>query len=142
MTTPTHPLTVHGLDLVRPDGTVTLRGLDMLVPPGCSGVVGANGSGKSTLLHLLAGRLTPTAGHVATTGTAGLLPQDLALGAGPGPAGGEPVTPDRDQQAEPSMPHASPCAPPPTISTCGWASSHARSSSRLNTSVGWAPETA
>ena len=79
MTTPTHPLTVHGLDLLRPDGTVTLRGLDLLVPPGRSGLVGANGSGKSTLLHLLAGRLTPTAGHVATTGTVGLLPQDLAL---------------------------------------------------------------
>jgi ATPase subunit of ABC transporter with duplicated ATPase domains len=79
MTTPTHPLAVHGLGLLRPDGTVTLRGLDLLVPPGRSGLVGANGSGKSTLLHLLAGRLTPTAGHVATTGTVGLLPQDLAL---------------------------------------------------------------
>ena len=76
---PTPALSFHGVDLVRPDGTATLRDLDVLVPPGRSGLVGANGSGKSTLLHLAAGRLTPTAGRVSTTGSVGLLPQDLVL---------------------------------------------------------------
>uniref|UniRef100_UPI0032B19E42 ATP-binding cassette domain-containing protein n=1 Tax=uncultured Nocardioides sp. TaxID=198441 RepID=UPI0032B19E42 len=76
---PTHALTVQGLRLVRPDGTVTLRDLDAVVPPGRSGLVGANGSGKTTLLHLLAGRVAPTAGHLTVRGSIGLLPQDLVL---------------------------------------------------------------
>ena len=29
------------------------------------GLIGANGSGKSTFMKILAGQLTPTAGHVA-----------------------------------------------------------------------------
>ena len=62
------PLSVHGLDLVRPDGTRTLRGLDLLVPPGRSGLVGANGSGKSTLLHVLGTLERPSGGTVRVDG--------------------------------------------------------------------------
>ena len=47
----------------------------------------------------------------------------------------------RLQIAQPSGPHASAPAPP-TSSTTGWLSPHARSSSWLKTSAGWAPEAA
>ena len=43
-------------------------------------VTGANGSGKSTLLHVLAGRLSPTAGLAAVSARRiGLLPQDVTF---------------------------------------------------------------
>lgn len=49
-------------------------------------ITGANGSGKSTLLHLLAGRVQPCRGTLATAPQAriGLLPQEVDL---PDPAG-------------------------------------------------------
>ncbi len=72
-------ITVSSVDFAWPDGTPALTGLDLLVGSGRSGLVGTNGSGKSTLLRLIAGELTPTAGHVRTTGRVGYLPQDLTL---------------------------------------------------------------
>ena len=47
-----------------PDGSAVLDPCSLVFEPGDRvGVVGANGAGKSTLLDLIAGRLTPTAGH-------------------------------------------------------------------------------
>lgn len=47
------------------DGRVVLRGVTHSLEPGDRlGIVGANGAGKSTLLEIIAGRLTPTAGHI------------------------------------------------------------------------------
>ena len=56
------------------------EGLDLTVAPGdVVGVVGANGAGKSTLLQILAGRVAPIAGTVATSppdAFIGWLPQE------------------------------------------------------------------
>ncbi len=71
------PLALHHVDLTWPDGAPVFAGLDLSVPEGRSGLVGTNGSGKSTLLRLLAGDLTPSAGHVSRPGRVGLLRQDL-----------------------------------------------------------------
>lgn len=71
-------LSASGLGLPWPDGTRCLHDLDLCVPPGRSGLVGVNGSGKSTLLRLLAGDLSPTAGHVRARGRVGHLRQDVA----------------------------------------------------------------
>ncbi len=78
------PAAIHvsTLGFAWPDGSPVLDGLDLLVGPGRSGLVGVNGSGKSTLLKLIAGVLTPTAGHVSVAGQVGYLPQDLTLDAG------------------------------------------------------------
>lgn len=58
-----------------------LHQVTITVAPGDRiGVVGPNGSGKSTLLALMAGRLTPDSGRIATTpddATVGLITQQL-----------------------------------------------------------------
>jgi len=79
MPAPTSVITASGLTFAWPDGTPVLGDLDLLVSPGRSGLVGVNGAGKSTLLRLIAGALTPTAGHLTVTAEVGYLPQDLAL---------------------------------------------------------------
>ena len=57
-----------------------LRNVDLTISRGeAIGVMGRNGSGKSTLLQLLAGTVTPTAGHFETRGRLAAL---LELGAG------------------------------------------------------------
>ncbi|MFF9688703.1 ATP-binding cassette domain-containing protein [Streptomyces sp. NPDC014623] len=67
------------LSFAWPDGSEVLDGFQLAVGPGRTGLVGLNGCGKSTLLRLIAGELTPTAGHVTTSGDIGHLPQDLVL---------------------------------------------------------------
>ncbi|WP_336630660.1 MULTISPECIES: ATP-binding cassette domain-containing protein [unclassified Microbacterium] len=67
------------LSLTWPDGSPALRELSGAFGSGRTGLIGRNGSGKSTLLALIAGRLTPTSGSVATTGEVDLLPQRLTL---------------------------------------------------------------
>lgn len=55
----------HGVGFSWPDGTQVLRPFTHALEPGDRlGIVGPNGAGKSTLLDLIAGRLTPTAGHI------------------------------------------------------------------------------
>ncbi|WP_067698044.1 ABC-F family ATP-binding cassette domain-containing protein [Nocardia jejuensis] len=71
---------LQNLSFEWPDGTVALAGLDGALTAGRTGLVGRNGSGKSTLLRLIAGELTPTSGHIDTTGEVGYLPQTLTLG--------------------------------------------------------------
>ncbi|NLU84933.1 ABC-F family ATP-binding cassette domain-containing protein [Rhodococcus sp. HNM0569] len=65
-----------------PDGSTVLAHVSTTFEKGRIGVVGDNGAGKSTLLRLIAGLLTPTSGHIATTGDVGYLPQTLTLRAG------------------------------------------------------------
>ena len=79
MPSSTSVISASGLGFTWPDGAPVLRDLDLLVGPGRSGLVGVNGAGKSTLLRLIAGVLSPTAGHLAVSGEVGYLPQDLTL---------------------------------------------------------------
>jgi len=80
---PAHTLTpVIVLDRVSfawADGTAALSEVSGSFGAGRTGLVGRNGSGKSTLLRLIAGELTPSAGHIARTADAAYLPQRLTL---------------------------------------------------------------
>ncbi|MFB8120316.1 ABC-F family ATP-binding cassette domain-containing protein [Streptomyces sp. NPDC055962] len=67
------------LSFAWPDGSDVFDDFQLAVGPGRTGLIGLNGCGKSTLLKLIAGELTPTAGHITTAGDIGHLPQDLAL---------------------------------------------------------------
>ena len=70
---------LDGLCFDWPDGSPALSSLTATFGRGRTGLIGANGAGKSTLLRLIAGRLTPTAGTVATSGAVDYLPQQLTL---------------------------------------------------------------
>jgi ATPase subunit of ABC transporter with duplicated ATPase domains len=72
-------LTLTGVGLTWPDGTVVLSGITGSFGAGRTGLVGVNGSGKSTLLRLIAGQLSPTAGRITTAGDVDYLPQTLTL---------------------------------------------------------------
>lgn len=54
------------LSFAWPDGSEVFDDFQLAVGHGRTGLIGLNGSGKSTLLKLIAGELTPTAGHVTT----------------------------------------------------------------------------
>ena len=66
-----------GVSFSWPDGGDVLHSLDVTFPAGRTGLIGDNGSGKSTLLRLIAGTLTPTAGHISVRGEVRDLPQQL-----------------------------------------------------------------
>lgn len=72
-------VTLDRLTFTWPDGTSALDSLSGSFGSGRTGLVGRNGAGKSTLLRLMAGELTPTAGHLTTTGEVAYLPQQLTL---------------------------------------------------------------
>ncbi|WP_217616729.1 ABC-F family ATP-binding cassette domain-containing protein [Cellulomonas sp. GbtcB1] len=76
---PSPTVTLRGVTLEWPDGTVALDRLDATFTAGRTGLVGRNGSGKSTLLRLVAGLLVPTSGAVEVVGDVGYLPQTLTL---------------------------------------------------------------
>lgn len=80
---PAHTLTpAIVLDLVTftwADGTTALSDVSGSFGAGRTGLVGRNGSGKSTLMRLIAGELTPSAGHITRTADAAYLPQRLTL---------------------------------------------------------------
>ncbi|MFE4212946.1 ATP-binding cassette domain-containing protein [Streptomyces sp. NPDC056844] len=67
------------LSFAWPDGSEVFHDFYLAVGPGRTGLIGLNGCGKSTLLRLMAGELTPTAGHVRAAGDIGYLRQDLVL---------------------------------------------------------------
>uniref|UniRef100_A0AAU3GQ80 ATP-binding cassette domain-containing protein n=1 Tax=Streptomyces sp. NBC_01401 TaxID=2903854 RepID=A0AAU3GQ80_9ACTN len=67
------------LSFAWPDGSEVFDDFHLAVGPGRTGLIGLNGCGKSTLLRLIAGELTPTAGHIRTAGSIGHLAQDLVL---------------------------------------------------------------
>ncbi|MFC8682415.1 ABC-F family ATP-binding cassette domain-containing protein [Microbacterium ureisolvens] len=80
---PAHTLTpaivLDRVSFTWPDGTNALSDLSGSFGTGRTGLVGRNGSGKSTLMRLIAGELTPSAGHIARTADAAYLPQRLTL---------------------------------------------------------------
>jgi ATPase subunit of ABC transporter with duplicated ATPase domains len=74
-------ITVSRLSWSTPDGRAVLSGLDLQFQPERTGIVGRNGVGKSTLLRLLAGELTPAAGHIAIDGRIAMLRQTVQVAA-------------------------------------------------------------
>ncbi len=72
-------VTLDRLTFAWPDGTSALESVSGSFGSGRTGLVGRNGAGKSTLLRLMAGELTPTAGHLTITGEVAYLPQQLTL---------------------------------------------------------------
>lgn len=80
---PAHTLTpaivLDRVSFAWPDGSIALSDLSGSFGTGRTGLVGRNGSGKSTLLRLIAGELTPSAGHITATTDAAYLPQRLTL---------------------------------------------------------------
>ncbi|QDB78653.1 ABC-F family ATP-binding cassette domain-containing protein [Georgenia wutianyii] len=73
---------LHDVSFAWPDGTSALDRVSGAFGRGRTGLVGANGAGKSTLLRLVAGRLTPTGGSLAVTGSVDHLPQRLTRAPG------------------------------------------------------------
>lgn len=67
------------LSLAFEDGTPVFDGLRASFGPGVTGIIGPNGLGKSALLRLVAGELSPTAGHVSRLERLAVLPQKLTL---------------------------------------------------------------
>jgi NitT/TauT family transport system ATP-binding protein len=75
------PLSVEGLHMRFPDGTVAIEDLSLTVEPGeFVTIVGPSGCGKSTLLRIVAGLVPPTAGQVrADTDSLAFVFQDPTL---------------------------------------------------------------
>ncbi|MBB4428714.1 ATPase subunit of ABC transporter with duplicated ATPase domains [Bradyrhizobium sp. CIR48] len=73
---------LSNLSLSTPDGRSLFSNLDLTFGAERTGLVGRNGVGKTTLLASISGEHRPPAGHVAVTGSVGLLRQDVQLSAG------------------------------------------------------------
>jgi len=80
---PAHTFTpsvvLDGVSFAWPDGSLALSDVFGAFGAGRTGLVGRNGSGKSTLLRLIAGELSPSAGHITSTADVAYLPQRLIL---------------------------------------------------------------
>lgn len=59
-----------------PDGTPFFTDLDLSFGPERTGLVGRNGTGKSALLRLIAGRASPSSGHVGVAGSVAMMRQE------------------------------------------------------------------
>ncbi|MCF3931853.1 ATP-binding cassette domain-containing protein [Acuticoccus sp. M5D2P5] len=75
-------VTLSALTWTAPDGAAVLSDLDLAFGNERTGLVGRNGTGKTTLLRLIAGELSPGAGHVEVRGTLGILRQDMPTSRG------------------------------------------------------------
>ncbi|MCJ1961233.1 ABC-F family ATP-binding cassette domain-containing protein [Novosphingobium mangrovi (ex Hu et al. 2023)] len=69
-------LTLDGVAFRTPEGRALFSELSLSIGRERIGLVGRNGCGKSTLLGAIAEGRSPSAGHIALSGTAGLLAQD------------------------------------------------------------------
>ncbi|WP_369937625.1 ATP-binding cassette domain-containing protein [Xanthomonas tesorieronis] len=79
----THPwLALDSASYVLPDGRTLFSDLDFALDARHTGLVGRNGVGKSVLARLLAGQLTPSAGHCRRLGRVHYLPQQIVRAAG------------------------------------------------------------
>ena len=75
-------ITLHDLAWSTPDNHLLFSGLDLSFGGGRTGLIGRNGTGKSTLLKLITGTLTPAAGSITTSGSIGMLRQEVQVDAG------------------------------------------------------------
>lgn len=75
------PLSVicNSLSWSNPDGRKLFQNLNVAFGAHRTGLVGRNGVGKSTLLRIIAGTLTPDAGHIETTCKIATLRQLLQM---------------------------------------------------------------
>jgi manganese/iron transport system ATP-binding protein len=73
-------LSVEGVTVTYPNGTVALRDASFALGPGTiAGLVGINGAGKSTLFKAIMGFVTPSAGKVTIAGVPAREAQRLNL---------------------------------------------------------------
>jgi ABC-2 type transport system ATP-binding protein len=67
------PATANGIELRNASrwygNVVAVNDVSTTLTAGITGVLGPNGAGKTTVLHMMAGLLTPSAGHVLVNGT-------------------------------------------------------------------------
>ena len=70
-------LTLHDLSFVLPDGRPLFADLNETFDASHTGLVGRNGVGKSVLARILAGQLTPSAGHCTGSGPVHYLAQQV-----------------------------------------------------------------
>ena len=73
-------ITLSSLTWSTPEGRALYSDCNLTFTAERTGLVGRNGVGKTTLLKLIAGKLHPQAGTIATTGTVGWLRQSGAPG--------------------------------------------------------------